>query len=602
MASCNNSSSDNDVASSLALPDPDDDYDDLYGINNQVEEEEEEKEAKINNDPTEFVKPAKPGIEKGSNNYDDDIMDQIYLLGTLIIRVVAARDLEPVSKGGGFGGILGSSKGKANPYASVKFGDTTQRTSDVYDTLDPIWPRQETLFMDVALPVAKLTHPDLSGGGTLTSNHNSSETTTSSHAAAMIPAPTKEEPYQKPNTTLTVALFHNPGFGKSGSGKKAGDDSLYPNKKGAKGVVDGDSDDVFMGMTSVDMTQLLTGAENTFDEWLTLRGTATSRGSVRIVCEYESSDPIPRKRDFCRFTTFCNPRDLYPLIPGKQYQVEQVDGDNILVSYKSPEGWLCTFEAHRFTLICQDNLSPVESAQDELVVIAERLSHSPLVHQVTESVERVATEGLLTVGNDIVRGGWGLFNRWREGGFGTAIGDVVDATNWDGRYDPDHSDGLDLPEARSSMDEQEQQQGNNLKQAPSEVYDSEYGDAVDPTAQALQGMPACPITGEPMLDPVVAADGHTYERTAIARWFQSSNKSPLTGGVLSHKELVSNYMLLSSVQEAASRNPSAAVLGVVEENDEDGVGGEDFEDSFQEEDDDEDEDEDGDLKQAAVDC
>ena len=46
---------------------------------------------------------------------------------------------------------------------------------------------------------------------------------------------------------------------------------------------------------------------------------------------------------------------------------------------------------------------------------------------------------------------------------------------------------------------------------------------------------------------VVAADGHTYERYAIARWFQTSNKSPLTGAVMSHANLVPNYMLLSSI-------------------------------------------------------
>lgn len=480
------SNTNDNVAAALALPDPDDAYDDLYGGSNQAETTTESATT-TKNDPTEFVKPGK----KDTMEDDDYPMDdQIYLLGTLIIRVVAARDLEPVSKGGGFG-IMGNRKGKANPYASVKFGETNQRTSDVYDTLDPIWPRQETLFMDVALPVGKLTHPDY-------------KTTQDPAAAADVVAPTKAEPYQKPNTVLTVALFHNPGLGKAVSGKAA-DDSIYPTKK-SKGVLDGDSDDVFMGMASVDLTRLLTGAEPTFDEWLTLSGTETSRGSVRIVCEYESADPPPRKRDFCRFTTFCHPKDLYPLIPGKKYQVEEVDGDHVLVSYKSPEGWLCTFEAHRFTLICQENLSPVESAQDELVVIAERLSHSPLVHQVTQTVERVAVDGLLSVGTDIVKGGWGLWNRWRDGGFDIAIGDVVDVTNWDGRHDPDHSDGLDIPEARSSLDEQDQ---GNLKPAAAEVYDSEYGDAVDPTAQALHGMPACPITGEPMLDPVVAADGKT---------------------------------------------------------------------------------------------
>jgi hypothetical protein len=38
----------------------------------------------------------------------------------------------------------------------------------------------------------------------------------------------------------------------------------------------------------------------------------------------------------------------------------------------------------------------------------------------------------------------------------------------------------------------------------------------------------CPLTLEFFVDPVVVEDGHTYERTAIERWLQSSNVSPLT--------------------------------------------------------------------------
>lgn len=49
----------------------------------------------------------------------------------------------------------------------------------------------------------------------------------------------------------------------------------------------------------------------------------------------------------------------------------------------------------------------------------------------------------------------------------------------------------------------------------------------------------------------------TYEKTAIARWLATSNKSPLTGGVLPHKELVPNYMLLSSLREAAAATSSS---------------------------------------------
>lgn len=57
-----------------------------------------------------------------------------------------------------------------------------------------------------------------------------------------------------------------------------------------------------------------------------------------------------------------------------------------------------------------------------------------------------------------------------------------------------------------------------------------------------------------MRDPVVAADGHTYERAAIARWLLSSNRSPLTGSALAHKNLVPNYMLLSSLRESSASN------------------------------------------------
>ena len=43
----------------------------------------------------------------------------------------------------------------------------------------------------------------------------------------------------------------------------------------------------------------------------------------------------------------------------------------------------------------------------------------------------------------------------------------------------------------------------------------------------------CPITQEVMVDPVVASDGHVYERSAILRCIQAGQPSPLTRQVLS---------------------------------------------------------------------
>ena len=38
----------------------------------------------------------------------------------------------------------------------------------------------------------------------------------------------------------------------------------------------------------------------------------------------------------------------------------------------------------------------------------------------------------------------------------------------------------------------------------------------------------CSITGEVFIDPVIAEDGHTYERTAIIDWLKKNSISPLT--------------------------------------------------------------------------
>ena len=50
----------------------------------------------------------------------------------------------------------------------------------------------------------------------------------------------------------------------------------------------------------------------------------------------------------------------------------------------------------------------------------------------------------------------------------------------------------------------------------------------------------CPIMqdGEPMQDPVMAADGHTYERSGIAKWLTNHTTSPVTRTVLRNQELL----------------------------------------------------------------
>jgi len=58
----------------------------------------------------------------------------------------------------------------------------------------------------------------------------------------------------------------------------------------------------------------------------------------------------------------------------------------------------------------------------------------------------------------------------------------------------------------------------------------------------------CAIQGF-MKDPVVAADGQTYERAAIQEWLDRGNRaSPKSGAQLEHTSLTPNYNLRSQTQ------------------------------------------------------
>lgn len=65
----------------------------------------------------------------------------------------------------------------------------------------------------------------------------------------------------------------------------------------------------------------------------------------------------------------------------------------------------------------------------------------------------------------------------------------------------------------------------------------------------------CPISFAPMVDPVMAADDHSYERAAIQDWFERGNRtSPMTGAALRSSELRPNVAMRKLIE-------SLSVLG-----------------------------------------
>lgn len=62
----------------------------------------------------------------------------------------------------------------------------------------------------------------------------------------------------------------------------------------------------------------------------------------------------------------------------------------------------------------------------------------------------------------------------------------------------------------------------------------------------------CPITQQLMADPVMAVDGHTYDRDAIRRWFNDGHRiSPVTNVVLDSTRQLPNFALRSQIIETA---------------------------------------------------
>ena len=73
-------------------------------------------------------------------------------------------------------------------------------------------------------------------------------------------------------------------------------------------------------------------------------------------------------------------------------------------------------------------------------------------------------------------------------------------------------------------------------------------EALKQRSEAFSELFVCPITHEPMQDPVSAADGQTYERRAIEEWLRKGDfkggvpTSPLTGEPLKDKTLRPNFL------------------------------------------------------------
>ena len=68
----------------------------------------------------------------------------------------------------------------------------------------------------------------------------------------------------------------------------------------------------------------------------------------------------------------------------------------------------------------------------------------------------------------------------------------------------------------------------------------------------------CPITTMPMSNPVVAADGHSYERRAISKWVILKATSPMTGAPLVDTTFFPNVNLEKLIQDYITKKDASS--------------------------------------------
>ena len=101
---------------------------------------------------------------------------------------------------------------------------------------------------------------------------------------------------------------------------------------------------------------------------------------------------------------------------------------------------------------------------------------------------------------------------------------------------PAVNDGSDSDENDDDDEEEEEEE--------EEVPPPQGGEEVEISfpLKAPENPLVCPFTGAVMKEPVILADGHTYEKVVVEKYLEDHDESPRTGEKLKHKSILPNLM------------------------------------------------------------
>ncbi|CAI5735281.1 unnamed protein product [Hyaloperonospora brassicae] len=371
--------------------------------------------------------------------------------------------------------------------------------------------------------------------------------------------------------------------------------------------------DKLLGALVVPLLPCLLSSASSSRGWYQLTDDESQRaGQLQLSLSFDISAATnalePRKGDIVRLMGFGG-LEYYSKIlpPSARLEVVDIFQDQVFAQTRSQEGWPLSFELHRNLVHVERRPSLLLDASDQLqnqvtrvrqfriVTSAQRiwcaLPDTPRIHfensamfvaffgaqaysTMMRSVQDLLRSGVYSgvqtfvssskdaygqVKHEFVRAYWSAPRRVTSGylndgydddlidcGPRTNRGRIVRAFTAADRLAVDDEDHAE--EATTTLDwETYEDSGDN------ESYDGvdRYEGGLAVPEQLI-----CPITGCPMLDPVVAADGHTYEREAILQWFATSDMSPMTGVHMPTTQVFPNFtlrQLSEEVQAAATR-------------------------------------------------
>lgn len=479
----------------------------------------------------------------------------------------------------GSSGSLTPNSSQYNLYAKLTFKSQLQYTDNAVSGMngDFYWSRGDQSYFDVVCPsYHRIAAQYRTGYGVkVHKEHELNKNNQSDHGDVCCKSNKHEDDVQKPPCTTkadpcsTPPILHLSLYSKRGSrghSKKGKQGMMIPNKTVSSSDNDHDDENQFVGKCSINISRVLTGKTPYFDEWCTIHndndaGLAQPRehqndaGKLRVVIEYEPTDPPPRSGDICVFANIypSMEKELYPVplytirtsdkpvirsrsstsfdrasstscntmssigassascksVPAnashlirqpKEFHVEEIVGDHVVLSYQTPENWNATCEIHRYNLlVTHRQCGTVEKVKEHVLDFCDNISQSPMVNVLSKTVEILPDEGLVYVGAEAVGEGLSVLGRWMEVGLAGALEDLVDATNLDGRYSHFSEDEEDEPESIANEPQMRLEQMNS-HQVQGKDVESLVVLNLDPPPEekeALPGMPCCPITGLP---------------------------------------------------------------------------------------------------------